>query len=265
MKLPGRLSDHVKQRFLIKLDPEKKTGAWDESEMKILIDSQKELGNKWCEIAKRIPGRNELSVKNRWYNQILSDKRAAKRGIIRDSIISLDSKPSAKSSSITNEEEEATASLPPNKKQKRTWLCDVCQEETFDDYDKAVEHEKTCTLKKVQFNERGLNDVLFGRGGVANHNPGNKKFRELVDKRKDEYKTAKQGDKGSIARDIVKAWRAQDPPGQFLKKDEITKLWSDVGDEMAVQKTSQTLRENKKKKKDEENKDDSCQLAEATI
>ena len=199
------------------------------------------LGNKWCEIAKRIPGRNELSVKNRWYNQILSDKRAAKRGIIRESTISLDSKPSAKSSSITNEE-EATASLPP-KKQKRTWLCDVCQEETFDDY----------------------NDVLFGIGGVANHNPGNKKFRELVDKRKEEYKAAKQGEKGSIARDIVKAWRALNAPGQFLKKDEVAKLWSDVSDEMAVQKTSQTLRENKKKKKDKEKKDDSCQLAEATI
>ena len=35
LKLPGRLSDHVKQRFLIKLDLEKKVGAWDESEMKI--------------------------------------------------------------------------------------------------------------------------------------------------------------------------------------------------------------------------------------
>jgi len=56
------------------------------------------------------------------------------------------------------------------------------------------------------------------------------------------------------------------PPGQFLKKDEVTKLWSDVGDEMAVQKTSQTLRESKKKKKKkDEKKDDSCQLAEATI
>lgn len=249
------------------MDPEKKVGSWDESEMKILIDSQKELGNKWCEIAKRIPGRNELSVKNRWYNQILSDKRAAKRGIIRESI-SLDSKPSAKSNSITNEE-EATTSLPPNKKQKRSWLCDVCEEKTFDDYEKAVEHEKTCTKKKLQVNERGLNDVLFGRGGVANHNPGNVKFRELVDKRKEEYKAAKQGEKGSIARDIVKAWRALAPPGQFLKKEEITKLWSDVGDEMAVQKTSQTLRESKKKKKkkkkDNKKKDDSCQLTEATI
>jgi hypothetical protein len=37
--------------------------------MKILRDSQRELGNKWSEIAKRIPSRNKNSVKNRWYNQ----------------------------------------------------------------------------------------------------------------------------------------------------------------------------------------------------
>ncbi len=51
------------------LDPDVKKGIWTEAEMKILRDSQRELGNKWSEIAKRIPGRNENSVKNRWYNQ----------------------------------------------------------------------------------------------------------------------------------------------------------------------------------------------------
>lgn len=51
------------------LDPDIKKGLWTQAEMKILRDSQKELGNKWSEIAKRIPGRNENSVKNRWYNQ----------------------------------------------------------------------------------------------------------------------------------------------------------------------------------------------------
>lgn len=51
------------------LDPDMKKGLWTQAEMKVLRDSQKELGNKWSEIAKRIPGRNENSVKNRWYNQ----------------------------------------------------------------------------------------------------------------------------------------------------------------------------------------------------
>ena len=41
----------------------------------------------------------------------------------------------------------------------------------------------------------------------------------------------------------MREWRAQDPPGRFLKQDEATKLWYEVGDEKAKQKTSQSLRE----------------------
>jgi len=79
LHLPGRLTEHIKDRWINVLDPTLKKGVWSEAEMKILRDSQKELGNKWCEIAKRIPGRNEASVKNRWYNQKTSDKRAEKK------------------------------------------------------------------------------------------------------------------------------------------------------------------------------------------
>jgi hypothetical protein len=68
-RLPGRIGEQVKERWINVLDPDMKKGLWTQAEMKILRDSQKELGNKWSEIAKRIPGRNENSVKNRWYNQ----------------------------------------------------------------------------------------------------------------------------------------------------------------------------------------------------
>ena len=35
-----------------------------------------------------------------------------------------------------------------NKPAKRTWRCDVCLVEEFDDYDKAVAHEEACKCKK---------------------------------------------------------------------------------------------------------------------
>lgn len=41
----------------------------------------------------------------------------------------------------------------------------------------------------------------------------------------------------------MRAIRNGDPPGRFLKKDEKTGKWVDVGDKKAAEKTSQALRE----------------------
>jgi len=87
------------------------------------------------------------------------------------------------------------------------------------------------------------NDILYGRGGGTNHHPGNKRYRKLVEDRKIEYVNSKRLDKPVVALDIVKKWRSQSPPGRFLRMDDKTGLWSDVGDKKAREKTSQALRE----------------------
>ena len=91
--------------------------------------------------------------------------------------------------------------------------------------------------------EPGPNDCLFGRGGGTNHHPGNKKYRKMVEALKDKYLSSKRLDKPLVAMEIINQWRSMDPPGRFLKQDERTKLWSDVGDRKAREKTSQALRE----------------------
>jgi len=91
--------------------------------------------------------------------------------------------------------------------------------------------------------EPSINDVLFGRGGGTNHHEGNKRYRKLVEKRKMDYVNSKRLDKPLVALDIIRGWREQKPPGRFLKLDDKTGMWEDVGDKKAREKTSQALRE----------------------
>jgi hypothetical protein len=79
--------------------------------------------------------------------------------------------------------------------------------------------------------------------GGTNHHPGNKRYRKMVEDHKIDYLNCKRLDKPLVALEIIKEWRSQDPPGRFLKMDDKTGLWNDVGDKKAREKTSQALRE----------------------
>jgi len=65
----------------------------------------------------------------------------------------------------------------------------------------------------------------------------------MVEDRKLDYVNSKRLDKPLVALEIIREWRSQLPPGRFLKIDEKTKKWNDVGDKKAREKTSQALRE----------------------
>lgn len=93
----------------------------------------------------------------------------------------------------------------------------------------------------------GPNDVLCGRGGSINSHQGNEQFRELVEKRKRVYLTARfKREKRLIASSIVSEIRGMNPTGRFLARqgNKDSGHWYDIGDEKARDKTSQALREN---------------------
>ena len=74
-------------------------------------------------------------------------------------------------------------------------------------------------------------DVLFGRGGMTNSHPGNKRFRDVIALHRPDYIKAIKNDKPNVARRIVRAIRTASPPGRFLKKCDDGK-WRDVGDKV---------------------------------
>lgn len=86
-------------------------------------------------------------------------------------------------------------------------------------------------------------DVLSGRGNFVNYHPGNEHFRALVRKHKVAYVACPKPQKGKFSRLIYDEIRALNPPGRFLKQDAATKLWYDIGEKKALDKTRQALRE----------------------
>mmetsp|Transcript_6851 Transcript_6851/g.13947 ORF Transcript_6851/g.13947 Transcript_6851/m.13947 type:complete len:219 (-) Transcript_6851:115-771(-) len=86
------------------------------------------------------------------------------------------------------------------------------------------------------------NDVVLGRGELANTHPGNKKYRAKRDMLKRAYNAAKRSQRRLVAIQLMTYVR--DAGGLFLKMDEQG-MWQEVPEKVAIDKCAHALREKK--------------------
>jgi hypothetical protein len=65
---PIRKGKNCRERWFNHLNPDLQKGQWSAEEDELVLQKHMEIGNKWSEIAKLLPGRTENQVKNRFYS-----------------------------------------------------------------------------------------------------------------------------------------------------------------------------------------------------
>ncbi|KAH0788716.1 Myb-like DNA-binding domain containing protein [Histomonas meleagridis] len=74
--VPTRTPKQCRERWFQRLQPGIRHDPFEPWEDQVIIQSQKELGNRWSLIAQKLQGRSPSSIKNRWYSGLRNQTQA---------------------------------------------------------------------------------------------------------------------------------------------------------------------------------------------
>ena len=77
--MTGRVGKQCRERWFNHLCPAVKKGEWTEEEDELIAQGVAELGTRWSEIVKRLPGRTDNAIKNRFNSNQRRQQRMQRR------------------------------------------------------------------------------------------------------------------------------------------------------------------------------------------
>ena len=103
--LGTKTGKQIRERFINKLDPKITKQQWSDEEDRKIIELYTQIGRKWSQISKHLPGRPQNKIKNRFYSYI------QKNYDIKFRLLDENGQPRTKKSMVKQQQSEVKCSL----------------------------------------------------------------------------------------------------------------------------------------------------------